>query len=163
MKCMDCGGDMTSTVREHLYRESGLDTVVLDKIEVRRCSECSGEEIVIPRLEELHQLIAGAIVAKAARLTPREIRFLRKTLGLSGDDFAERMSVPHETVQGWESVENPTPMPLVNDLRLRLMVLAGQPRRDYPAASVERAGADDPAPLKLRARPNGDHWSSCPA
>ena len=46
--------------------------------------------VVIPHIADLHRVLAHAVVRKSSRLTPAEIRFLRRTLGWSGQDFADR-------------------------------------------------------------------------
>jgi DNA-binding transcriptional regulator YiaG len=51
----------------------------------------------------LNEVLAKAIAKKPHRLTPGEIRFLRKYLGWSGKDFAQFMGVTPETVSRWEN------------------------------------------------------------
>jgi YgiT-type zinc finger domain-containing protein len=87
MKCESCGAQMKVGRENYRYAESGLDTITLVDIEVRRCPECGEYEVSVPRIEELHCLIAQQVALKRARLTPQEIRFLRKYLGFSGVDF----------------------------------------------------------------------------
>src|SRR5262249_15803144 len=89
MKCPQCNGAELEVRRQnHSYRESGLDNIVLLDVDVRHCPACGEDLISLPRLSELHRAIALALINKAARLTPAEIRYLRKTLGWSGTDFA---------------------------------------------------------------------------
>ena len=60
--------------------------------------KCGEHEVAIPRIEDLHRTIAQAVIAKRERLTPAEIRFLRKFLGWSGADFAAHVGTTPETV-----------------------------------------------------------------
>jgi hypothetical protein len=67
MTCTQCGGTTDSSRGPHLYTESGLTNVTLLNIEVRACRACGARELVIPRLPELHQLIAGTVGTQPAR------------------------------------------------------------------------------------------------
>ena len=52
--------------------------------------------------------MAHAVVRKTSRLTPTEIRFLRRCVGWSGQDFAEHMGTTAETVSRWENGRAPS-------------------------------------------------------
>ncbi len=120
MNCHECGHTMTTQRTSLKYDASGLPGITLENIEVRRCVGCGETEWVIPRMEQLHALIAATILRKPSRLTPQEIRFLRKHLGWSGADFARMIGTKPETVSRWES--GATPMGVQADRLLRLMV-----------------------------------------
>jgi putative zinc finger/helix-turn-helix YgiT family protein len=126
---LSCGKALKPVRENHRYVESGLPNVTLVKVEVRRCPHCGEEELVIPKIEQLHRVLAGAVAMKTERLTHHEIRFLRKYLGWSGADFAAHFGVVPETVSRWESghqVMNPTAEKLLRILALRL-----EPIKDY--------------------------------
>jgi len=59
--CDVCGGSMTITRDSWQYEESGLRNVILEGIEVRSCQACGTREPVIPRIEELHGILARAV------------------------------------------------------------------------------------------------------
>jgi putative zinc finger/helix-turn-helix YgiT family protein len=101
MKCMRCGGSMTSR-RETRHAYAGLEGVILEGVPVRHCSDCGEEEISYPYVEHLHMQLALQLARKEAALTPREVRFLRTYLGLSGSDLARRMGATKEMVSRWE-------------------------------------------------------------
>ncbi|MBI3449205.1 MAG: YgiT-type zinc finger protein [Acidobacteria bacterium] len=61
MKCDQCGGDLDSRRENYLYEESRYRGVTLLDIEVRRCGGCGDFEVVIPRIEELHRLLAATM------------------------------------------------------------------------------------------------------
>jgi putative zinc finger/helix-turn-helix YgiT family protein len=149
MKCADCGAPVTVSYENYRYKECGLDNVVLGNIKIRTCKSCGERELVIPKIQELHGLLAKSIAGQPARLTPKEIRFLRKYLGFSSADFAKEMGVAAETVSRWESGHSPKPMNRQADRLLRLMVIHGKPIEYYPAKADEGAGKK-PAPLKVR-------------
>jgi putative zinc finger/helix-turn-helix YgiT family protein len=147
MKCMECGAEVTAARETFNYKASGLPVTLLN-VEVRRCKECGEYEVVIPHMEELHKVIAHAVVGKKARLTPAEIRFLRTHLGWSGTDFAKHMGVAAATVSRWENGHEP--MGPQADRLLRLMVLTKDPVSNYSLDNLVSVDAKaKPATIKL--------------
>lgn len=133
MKCAACGSKMTvdKETRFH-YAMSGLSKVYLNGVTISLCSnkDCGEEEIEIPNMEELHNLLAQIIAKQEHKLIPEEIRFLRTHLGFSGIDFARKIGVDAATVSRWENGK--IPMGEVPERLLRLMILAKQaPIFDY--------------------------------
>ncbi|MGE0824208.1 MAG: hypothetical protein AB7G75_22730 [Candidatus Binatia bacterium] len=72
---------------------SGLSNVYLTGITVRYCPYCGIESPLIPRVEELHQELARALVRKPALLSGEEVRFLRKHAGLPAQQFAALLGI----------------------------------------------------------------------
>jgi len=85
-----------------------------------RCPNCGWSDDTLPDIAGLHDAIVRAVVAKRARLTPAEIRFLRKQLGWSGLELSIYMGSTPETVSRWENGR--TPMGTTADRLLRLLV-----------------------------------------
>lgn len=140
MKCVACGAQMKSKRENYRYEASGLPYITLEGVAVARCPECGETEVAIPAIEELHRVIAGALIRKRARLAPTEIRFLRKYLGWSGVDFARHMGTTPETVSRWEHA---TPMGASADRLLRLLVVTKAPMSDYRVDALAEIAADD--------------------
>jgi putative transcriptional regulator len=158
MKCDSCGGAMTSKRERHAYTESGLANVVLENVEVRRCSKCDEVEVVIPRIEQLHRAIATALVHKPSRLSGAEMRFLRKEIGFSAADFAARMGVDPSTVSRWENDKDP--VGALADRLVRLMVVLTPPKTAYSLDDLANIEAGEPTPLSITLRPGGDGWAA---
>ena len=158
MKCPECRTQMTSTREPHRYAESGLPNVTLVDVEVRHCPKCGERAVAIPRVEELHRLLALELARKPERLLPNEVRFLRKHLGLSGVDFAERMRVDPATVSRWERADDPQAMGPQAELLLRLMAVRDQPVSEYGDEMLGTAAREDAAPLSLRLRVSRGGW-----
>ena len=129
MKCLQCGAGMKTARENFRHQALGLSRVTLVGVEVSRCSECGDYEVAIPRLEELHRVLARTVATKSARLVAEEIRFLRKHLGWSGVDFAEHFDVTPQTVSRWENGKQE--MSVVAERLLRLCALAREPIEDY--------------------------------
>lgn len=151
MKCVRCGTPLKVVRGAHHYTESGLLNVTLMNVEIRSCPSCGEREIVIPRIEELHRTMARAISQTTAKLTPEEIRFLRKWLGLATSDFALVMGVRPETVSRWESKESGYQMPPTAEHLLRIMVANQEPVTKYPIDLFKLQPRVKPEPLKFRA------------
>lgn len=130
MKCLTCGKEMKSRRENYRYTESGLSNVVLANVEVRSCANCGAREVVVPRLDELHREMARTVIRQTTRLSPEQIKFLRKYLGWSAADFSRYMAVQPETVSRWESGSQE--MGAVADRLLRLIVANNEPTKKYP-------------------------------
>lgn len=94
MICDKCGAEMVERMatRAAPYRYDLGGCWLLSGIRVYRCSQCRAEAPVIPRITELHRLMAKTIAAKPATLTGEEVQFLRKHAGLSSKACAEALS-----------------------------------------------------------------------
>jgi putative zinc finger/helix-turn-helix YgiT family protein len=105
MNCLICGSKLKK-VKNNLYHytESGLSRIYLKGIDALECtnSECGDEEITIPNIEKLHEVIAMTIASQKNKLLPEEIKYLRTYLGFSGADFAKKIGVSAETISRWE-------------------------------------------------------------
>lgn len=160
MKCLLCGGVMTERT-ETRRSYAGLEDVILEGVLVRHCPACGEEEIGYVNVEELHRQLALGLAAKAAALTPREIRFLRTYLGLSGTDLAKRMGVSKETVSRWERIDKPLAMGGPAERLLRLMVVRDRPISDYPSETLAHVATAPAAPLQARLkRSNKKGWAT---
>jgi putative zinc finger/helix-turn-helix YgiT family protein len=143
----------------HRYDECGLPDVVLVGVEVRRCPECGFQMVVIPRIEVLHRKLAQTVATHATKLTPVEIRFLRKYLGYDRERFSQVMGVDEGTVSHWETGR---PMGAIADRLLRILVMREKPIDEYPNDALADVAKDGPPP-KLRMRSDGDEWREATA
>lgn len=102
-KCEECGKKMRRVVQErYQYLESGLSNVVLRRIAAHVC-ECGEQVVALPNVERLHGLIFEKILMKESAIRGDELRFLRKTMGLKGVDFARMVKVDPTTLSKWEA------------------------------------------------------------
>jgi len=161
MNCLKCGAKMQVSHETRKDTTSGLPYVVFLRIEVRRCTKCGEEEIVIPKVTEYHQKLANMLVRKTGRLTPAEIKYLRKHLGWSGQDFARHMNVTGETVSRWEhGHEN---MSATAERLLRLACAHYTPVENYNLADMDAAGKGRQAPLRIVVSLARRGWKMTPA
>ena len=160
MKCPECDNAILKSSKEnYLYVESGLRNITLKDILIRYCPTCGARFASIPRITELHRLIALALINKPGRLVPSEIRFLRKSLGWSGADFARKFHCSPQQVSRWESENSNSRMSMSNELLLRLFVADGQKIEDYQE-NIEQVAVEDVFhPVVLEMQDQKGEWS----
>ena len=156
MKCPQCGHRMKTARENYLYGECGLPNITLVGIEVSRCPQCGEHEAVISRIEQLHHVIANAVARKVPKLTPEEIRFLRKYLGWSGGDFAEHLGISPETVSRWEN--GASGMGATAERLLRLAAMTREPASDYSLDVLKAVAQRKRATQRLQVKVGKGGW-----
>lgn len=155
-KCRSCGERSLAGHIEDRPLDS-LPSVVARGLKVTRCEACGAEAVSIPRLEELHRVVAMALVRKPGRLTGAEVRYLRKWLGWSGQDLARRFDLTKEHVSRIENGHNP--ISGVADRLIRLLVVTKPPTMAYsPEELLEVGDADEP--LRIGVQSTGRDWKA---
>ena len=130
IKCLQCGSMMRKTIDDYRYIDCGLKNVALKNIEIFVCTQCDENEIAIPDMGGLHNLIATTVASQPSRLLPEEIRLLRTHLGFSGVNFARAIDVAPETVSRWETGKEKMSLSLERFLRTLILYRFG-PFRNY--------------------------------
>lgn len=119
--CSNCGqpakkqrGDFPLIEQEGLQvRLYDADLIVFDA--------CGNVDPIIPRMNDLMRAISAAIISKPYRITGAETRFLRKYLGMTGEQFSRLLHVDKTTLSKWENDEDPIGQQ--SDLLVRSYVL----------------------------------------
>jgi DNA-binding transcriptional regulator YiaG len=105
-KCDNCGGELAVNVstREapYCYTESGLRNAWLIGVDVYRCKQCDGETAAIPRITELHTLLAEGILRAHKPLTGFEFRYIRKRASLGLPELSNRSGIVRRVVAAFE-------------------------------------------------------------
>jgi len=91
--CRACAGEMQLLYKDYQFKESGLDNVILKNIEVLVCKQCGSIVPRIPRLNDLMRTIVVAMIAKPSGLEGTEVRFLRKFMDETIEQFARKLGV----------------------------------------------------------------------
>lgn len=139
------------------YAAGGLPHVILDGATLGRCSTCGAETLTIPRIAQLHRVLALTLATKPTRLMPNEARFLRKYLGYSSSDLAAIIGVAPETVSRWESTKSPQPIGVPTERLLRLLALRERPVEEYPSGRLAEITEGNPE-ATLRFAADGAGW-----
>lgn len=116
-RCVECGEPLFVELVTTPYPESGLSNVVLQNIPMWRCAN-GHEEVEIPALRQLHEVLTFQILRKPASLSGEEVRFLRKRIGMSAREFGAHLGIHHVTVSRLEHGKRRLLRPL--DLLIRL-------------------------------------------
>ncbi len=103
----ECGETSIAVRGDYLFLESGLDNVVLRKAKLLKCNQCGSVTPVLSKINQLTQIIASALVLKPSELTGKEIRFLRKYIGLTGEQFGRKLGLTKEHVSRIENEKLP--------------------------------------------------------
>jgi putative zinc finger/helix-turn-helix YgiT family protein len=152
MRCNE-GHEMQERTGNAEFELADGVSITLKAARVFRCKECGVESPVVPAPAALVRVAAEEMAKASNRLGPKEIRFLRKSLGFSGKDYAAKINVDAGTVSRWE--RGAEPMGPANERLLRLMVLAGQAVGEYP---LEKMATLEPRKTKLRAAHDTEGW-----
>jgi transcriptional regulator with XRE-family HTH domain len=126
MTCVKCGGIRITAHTLPRYEDDGMvglpNVVILNAAQRFVCDEC-GEDNGIRILNEegLEAAVAVNRVMMPLKLIGREIKFLRKAIGLTGKQLAEVLGVQaEETISRWENDKNR--IPISNEKMLRVVV-----------------------------------------
>jgi putative zinc finger/helix-turn-helix YgiT family protein len=103
VECSNCGSNTQIVHGCYEFKESGLSSVVLQGIEIVRCKKCGNEDPIIPSMSDLMRLLAVCVIGKPERLAGEEIRFLRKYLRMTGEEFSRLLDVDKTTLSKWEN------------------------------------------------------------
>ena len=156
MKCIECRTPMKSRKENYRYDFCGLKHITLIGILVSRCPACPNVEISIPRVVDLHRRIARALIEKATRLTGEEIRFLRRSLGWTGSEFAKHMGVADETVSRWEN--DAAPIGPQADRLLRMVIAQWRLTTRYRPERLTSINPKRAAITRLELEARDERW-----
>ena len=100
-----CGkGRMEETILpERIEDLGGVVVKLINAVHVYKCNECGEGEIEIPDLWGLTRAAAMARALMPVQLSGSEIRFMRRALDMTQQEFAGAMEITVETVSRWET------------------------------------------------------------
>ena len=104
--CSNCGNEARVVRGDYEFKESGLP-VILKGIELIKCPACGNEDPVIPKLNQMMRVLALAVISKRYRLQGEDVRFLRKYVKLTGEEFAGLLNIDRTTLSKWETNADP--------------------------------------------------------
>ena len=161
MTCLDCGHALTEHRENFRFEICGLPGVTLNDTMISRCAHCGCYEVATPQLASLHGVIALAVIRKRPRLTPAEVRYLRKWLRWTGRNCANHLGATPETVSRWENGK--VPIGVQADRLLRLMV-AHEKKLPFSLDELKEVATEPAADLRLRLRFDEAHdaWEVVP-
>lgn len=99
----ECGTHPKIIRGDYVFSESGLDNVILRNVKLLKCDRCRSLTPILSKINQLMQIIACALVLKPSELTGKEIRFLRKYIGLTGEQFGKKLGLTKEHISRIEN------------------------------------------------------------
>ena len=101
-KCTSCGASARTfrkTTREQRYQVG--ETTYRTSVPMEQCPKCGEGFVEGPRLHQA-ELDVAAEVARRGPAAGETFRFMRKVLGIRGNEMAELLGVRPETISRWE-------------------------------------------------------------
>jgi putative zinc finger/helix-turn-helix YgiT family protein len=132
-RCTECGQPQRQDRRTVDYPESGLTNVELFNVPVWVC-ENNHEEVEIPAVSQLHELLAHLIIRKPAILSGGEIKFLRRRVDIQAKEFAQRIGLTPVSLSRFENGQRKVSRRI--DLLIRLSaaaMIAARNNKPFPA------------------------------
>lgn len=94
---------------------------VVDEALIGECDQCGARSFAPQETQRWEELFTNSLEARQAFLSPQEIKKLRKSLGLSMEDFARLIGTTRQSLSMWEKAERPSPPSRTADLLMKLV------------------------------------------
>lgn len=150
--CSACGREVKITRGTYHFKECGLSSVYLMGIEIIKCS-CGNVDPIIPNVQQLFEVLALAVLKKPYRLSGEDVRFLRKHLGMTAEEFSQVLRVDKTTVSKWETNDDVVG-PQSEGLIRAVVLLMAKWTIDRPKDIIKILSRFDKSPRKRRIRIN---------
>ena len=120
--CPECGRGTVRTTRVHNYKTKvkGYPFVVEEAL-IGVCDQCHAESFAPEETKRWETLFSRSLEARQAFLSPKEIAELRKSIGLSMEDFARLIGSTRQSLSVWEKEDRASPPLRTADLLMKLV------------------------------------------
>lgn len=102
-----CGRPVKTVRGDYLFAECGLNNVLLRGVKLLHCEACGSTTPLLSKVNHLLRVIALALILKPSVLTGSEIRYLRKYVGLTGEQFGNKLGLTKEHISRIENNKYP--------------------------------------------------------
>jgi transcriptional regulator with XRE-family HTH domain len=124
-KCSNCG-EIAAVLLDRDYQLEDMGfPVTLRKIEIIKCQHCGNIDPIIPNMDDMMNAVAMAVICHPCKLTGEKIRFLRKFIGKSAEEFARLIHVDNTHLSKIENGR--VPVGDQSDKLIRFLVLNMSP------------------------------------
>lgn len=108
IRCSSCGEDtlVRRTIDHDVGDLVGMSRVTVTGMPALVCPKCGAVSVDGPVVEEIIFHLAAAILSRS-ELDAIEVRFLRKLVGDTQQELADRLGVNRATVNRWENASAP--------------------------------------------------------
>lgn len=120
--CPECdiGTVHTKRVLNYKTKIKGFPFIV-DEALIGVCDRCGAKQFAPEETKRWEELFHRSLEARQAVLSPGEITELRKTLGLSMEDFARLIGCTRQSISNWEKTDRASPPLRMADLLMKLV------------------------------------------
>ncbi len=120
--CPECGLGTVRTTKIQNYKTKikGYPFIV-DEAYIGVCDHCKAEHFASTETKRWEELFYRSLEQRQAFLPPQETTELRKTLGLSMEDFARLIGCTRQSIYNWEKVDRSSPPSRMADLLMKLV------------------------------------------
>lgn len=144
-----------TAARPFHFLSSGLPNVYITGMDYEECARCHRITGIFPRVQDLLDTLKQLILRKAPPLTGDEIKYLRKSIGKSSEDFASWIGVSPEQISRWENNHNPPGQPADRAIRF----LAADYYNGKQIAAIAGFNYEEKAAGVYLLRFDGKKWS----
>lgn len=149
-ECTNCGMEAPVVRGNCRFDQIGL-RVQLERIDLVKCPNCGNVDPIIPNLDGLMDSLALAVIGKPYSLCGKEVRFLRKYMGKSQEEFAKLIPVDSTTLSKWENDQQE--IGPQSDKLIRLLVLNLSERLEEPKKKIMELASRTQEKQPAKARP----------
>src|SRR5204863_5856835 len=71
------------------------------------CKQCDNEDPIIAHIDDLMRTVALAVVCNPSSLRGGDVRFLRKYIGKTAEEFGKLLNIDKTTISKWENGHDP--------------------------------------------------------
>ncbi len=153
MQCTHCRNSEVTLTSVAQPFTPNLPNVIADGLVHGVCGRCGETFLGVPRLAALSALVVSAVLEKPWRLAPEEVRWLRLSMGLSGEGLAATLGVTPSQVSRWEHGATPT-----SALADRLLRMLAANFHEVPAPDLKRIDGHRSEPLVMRVALKRSGW-----
>jgi DNA-binding transcriptional regulator YiaG len=120
--CPECrlGTVRTTKIQNYKTKIKGYPFIV-DEVYIGVCDHCKAEHFASTETKRWKELFYRSLEQRQAFLPPQETTELRKTLGLSMEDFARLIGCTRQSIYNWEKVDRSSPPSRMADLLMKLV------------------------------------------
>lgn len=172
--CPECDIGTVHTRRALNYKTKikGFPFVVAEAL-IGVCDHCGAKQFAPEETKRWEELFHRSLEARQVVLSPEEIIELRKTLGLSMEDFARLIGCTRQSISNWEKTDRTSPPLRMADLLMKLVrqslhfrkvdvlsFLVDEAKKWGVVIEVQTSPMPSEEPVVLVLRPKRTRWSA---
>lgn len=120
--CEECGkGKVRETIFENFRTKIKGYPFVVDKAIIGICDQCGAKHFASSETKRWEELYYKDLESRKVSLLPTEIEAVRKSIGLSTEDFAYLIGCTRQSIYNWEKKDREKPQSRMADVLIKLV------------------------------------------